>query len=215
MKSKNDLLKIIGILSMIIDHVGYIFFPDIPIFRIIGRLAFPIFAFHIYIGTIYTQNFNRYILRLLAFALISQLPYTLAFQILTLNVLFTLLLAALLLRSIINKKWLVMILIITIAYFIDFDAGIYGIFIPSLFYITKDRPGLTILTWIFWTSLFIGYSHPYYQLYGIIAVILCLINKQFSFKIRITKWFFYIFYPSHLLILATLSVVIFSPIFNK
>ena len=38
-----NMLKIIAAISMLIDHIGYMFFPDVIIFRIIGRLAFPIF----------------------------------------------------------------------------------------------------------------------------------------------------------------------------
>ena len=47
---KNDLLKIIAIISMTLDHIGWLFFPDIIIFRVAGRLAFPIFAYQIALG---------------------------------------------------------------------------------------------------------------------------------------------------------------------
>ncbi|MGE8081458.1 TraX family protein [Peribacillus loiseleuriae] len=210
MKSKNDLLKIIGVLSMAIDHVGYIFFPDNEIFRIIGRLAFPIFAFHIYLGIINTKKFKVYILRLLGFAVISQLPYMLAFQILSLNSLFTLLLSALLIKFFQRKKWFLFFVIIIFSSVVAIDAGLYGVLIPLIFYLTKERPRLTILIWILWTLLFINYSYPSYQLYGIVAIILCLFNTGINLRIRLSKWFFYIFYPAHLLILVTLYVFLYS-----
>lgn len=58
--ARTDLLKWIGILSMVIDHVGYIFFPEEEWFRSVGRLAFPIFAYLIAEGTLRTSNKKQY-----------------------------------------------------------------------------------------------------------------------------------------------------------
>ena len=52
----NNQLKIIAMISMLIDHIGLQMFPDLLIFRIIGRLAFPIFAYMIAEGCFYTKN---------------------------------------------------------------------------------------------------------------------------------------------------------------
>ena len=49
-------LKIIATILMVIDNVGYIIFPSVLAFRIIGRISFPIFAFMIANGTKYTKN---------------------------------------------------------------------------------------------------------------------------------------------------------------
>ena len=62
-------LKTIALLTMTIDHVGYMLqgygiYPIGYIFRIIGRLALPLFCFMIAEGAIHTKNFNRYALRL-------------------------------------------------------------------------------------------------------------------------------------------------------
>lgn len=40
-----DLLKVIAIITMIIDHIGLFFYPDISSFRVIGRISYPLFAF--------------------------------------------------------------------------------------------------------------------------------------------------------------------------
>lgn len=72
---RNDVLKSIAILSMIIDHVGLTFFPDLLIFRTIGRIAFPIFAYQLVKGYKHTSNLSKYAGRLFLFALISYLPY--------------------------------------------------------------------------------------------------------------------------------------------
>lgn len=72
---RNDVLKLIAIITMIIDHVGAAFFPDHQIFRTIGRIAFPIFAYQLAIGYKHTSNLSRYARRLLIFACISYVPY--------------------------------------------------------------------------------------------------------------------------------------------
>jgi hypothetical protein len=95
---RNDMLKIIAILTMLIDHTGYLFFPHQMIFRTIGRIAFPIFAYQIAIGFQKTSSRKKYALRLFLFACISQIPYfwfnpKLDFEWGSLNIMFTLLLA--------------------------------------------------------------------------------------------------------------------------
>ena len=75
-----DFLKLIAILSMAIDHVGSAFFPQYPVFRWIGRLAFPIFAYCLTVGLLYTHDIKRYLIRLSVFALVSQPFYIFAFH---------------------------------------------------------------------------------------------------------------------------------------
>ena len=66
-----DFLKLIAIISMTIDHVGGVFFPEYPVFRYIGRLAFPIFAYCLTVGLLYTHDIKKYLARLALFAVIS------------------------------------------------------------------------------------------------------------------------------------------------
>ena len=49
-------LKIIACISMLIDHLGFVMFPHIPIFHLIGRIAMPVFAFFIAEGAIHTRT---------------------------------------------------------------------------------------------------------------------------------------------------------------
>ena len=58
-------LKIIGMIAMTIDHIGYFLFPQIEAFRIIGRIAYPIFAYMIAEGCRYTRNKVKYLLSVL------------------------------------------------------------------------------------------------------------------------------------------------------
>ena len=67
-------LKIIACIAMVIDHVGAVFYPHMEIFRIIGRLAFPIFAFFIAEGFFHTRSVKKYLARLGACAVVFQIP---------------------------------------------------------------------------------------------------------------------------------------------
>lgn len=71
-------LKILAIVTMLIDHIGMIFFPNVMLFRIVGRVAFIIFAFLLVEGTQHTGNFEKYLLRLLLWAFLSEIPYDFA-----------------------------------------------------------------------------------------------------------------------------------------
>ncbi len=69
-------LKCIAIFTMLIDHIGVLFGGSHTLFmRLIGRVAAPVFLFGIANGYRHTKNVRRYALRILVFALASQLPY--------------------------------------------------------------------------------------------------------------------------------------------
>ena len=101
-------LKCIALITMIIDHVGAILYPEARVLRIIGRIAFPIYAFLVAEGFYHTKNVKKYMLRLLLFALVSEIPFDLALtgQILEFghqNVFFTLF-AGLLLMELYSRQ---------------------------------------------------------------------------------------------------------------
>lgn len=111
--SRKDLssffLRNLAMLLMLIDHTGATLFPDLIWLRYIGRLAFPIFAFLIVEGYFHTKNLQHYLLRLLALAIVTDIPYhlmdtkTWAYQPFH-NVIWTFLIGLVTIRSIDNFR---------------------------------------------------------------------------------------------------------------
>ncbi len=121
-------LKIIACILMAIDHIGAIIYTDNDLYRVIGRLSFPIFAFLLTEGYMHTKNLKKYFLRLFIFAIIPQIPYSLAFGMDILNIFFTLffgMLAILIDDKIVNpyKKWIIIIGIILLSEILHRDYG--------------------------------------------------------------------------------------------
>lgn len=75
---ETDLLKLVAIFAMFIDHMGAALFPGVAQMRIIGRIAFPIFCYTLAAGCCYTRSMGGYALRLLVAALVSQPLYVTA-----------------------------------------------------------------------------------------------------------------------------------------
>ena len=69
------MIKLIAVVTMIIDHIGFVFFPQYTILRIIGRIAMPLFAFSIARGFFYTNSKGKYFFLMILFAAISQVPF--------------------------------------------------------------------------------------------------------------------------------------------
>lgn len=138
------MLKIIAILTMLIDHVGVIFFPDEITYSLVGRLAFPLFCWGVAEGFSRTSHFYKYLTRLVVIALISQIPYQYLFNNIYLNVCFTLALGLLTIKIYASHlhyslKTLIIIIILLIADGLHFEYGIYGVLAVLFFHIYKNR----------------------------------------------------------------------------
>ena len=210
------ILKIIAIISMLFDHAGYILYDGFSWMNYIGRFAFPIFAFLITEGYTHTRNLKKYFLRLLLFAFLSQIPYTLFVNMIhatwSLNILFTLALGlfAIYLYETNLPKWmsvLVTVFCCVIAQFAHFDYGWFGIATIFLFHVFKDKKiwmyvSYAIITFINYFYLYIVNARWEYLLI-IVFDILALLPIHFynQQKGKSLKYFFYLFYPLHLLVL--------------
>lgn len=212
-------LKTIAIITMVIDHVGLLFFPQVFMFRLIGRISFPIFAFLIVNGVVHTSNFNKYILRLSVFALISQIPFYLMTQAvgspgMTLNIFFTLLLGAVLLRQYTRVKNIYLSAIATIGVFllatyVNIDYGFYGIMLIISFYIFKKSAPIGVLALLLSTIYY--YTVPGgsdLQMFALLAVPIIALYKDGEVMSKRYRTLLYWFYPVHICILLMIRYFI-------
>lgn len=89
------IIKIIAVITMLCDHSGDLIIGHISTLNMIGRIAFPLFAFQLVIGYAHTSNLKKYLFRLFVFALISEIPFSIFMHIISgsyfgLNIFFTL-----------------------------------------------------------------------------------------------------------------------------
>ncbi len=205
-------LKIIAIIAMALDHVGFFLYdPEIPysyelhlIFRIIGRIAMPIFCFMIAEGFRKTRDPYRYAARLAIAALISEIPYNLCFfngtpvALGSLNVMFSLLLGLLgliLYKFILDKTklWFVAILalipICLAAHYLGTDYGFYAPLFIFLFYIarsdTQNSKAFTIIV-----ALIFGFREVIeYGLLRFVSVLTSLVPSITRYEPKaLTDW---------------------------
>lgn len=200
-------LKIFAVIFMFIDHIGFVFFPSQIIFRIIGRIAFPIFAFQIGIGFKHTKDKRKHIFTMLLFAIISQIPFRLIHDLYgilaPLNVFFTFALALSIIYCIDEIKHMVVkiplvMIIFIIANYITVDYGILGIALTVLlYYISEVSFGSLIAITSFSATYCFLYDNTL-ELYCMLSIpFLLLFNGKKGANV---KWLFYIFYPLHMLI---------------
>lgn len=214
----NFALKTIAIISMLIDHIGYELFPNQPIWRIIGRLAFPIFAFLIVEGYYHTHSKPEYLVRLGIFGIISEIPFDLLFRSSyidwsTQNVFFTLffgLLSICVFQLFKNKGkyyWIIGLLfssgLAIAAELFHTDYGAYGVIMVMLFYILRNNKELLSLIFILLVVAYAVIKPANIMLFEIAALpLIYLYNGKKGYNSSIIKYGFYAFYPLHLLIIA-------------
>lgn len=209
-------LKCIAVLSMLLDHVGAIYLPEMQWLRIIGRLAFPIFAWLIGMGAIHSKDTLAYARRLGLFAIISEIPFFLAFYdgsvspvAMTHNIFFTLFLGLISILFVRAKhlgsiRYLCALLLAIIAGLLRTDYGMYGVLLMLLLYLCQQIPRLPtrLLCQVLGMSilLYLHLSGINEQFFALVALLpIALYNgKQGP---RYTR-FFYWFYPIHLLLLG-------------
>ena len=166
------LIKLLACVFMAIDHAGKMLFPGVPELRYIGRLAFPLFAYCIAVGAVYTRDPLRYLSRIAALALISQPLYALAlghensamyavsfaesplraawsFYIGSWqkpSILLSLLLGLALLCALRRRQWVLaaMVLVLCARFSANLDYGLSGILLMLLFYLLCPCPPLSL-----------------------------------------------------------------------
>ena len=207
LNQNTNLLKLIAIISMLIDHIGAVFFPNTTILRCIGRLAFPLFFYCTFIGYFKTKNLKKYIIRLFILAVISEPIYILLFNRYELNVCFCLIFELLFLYLLDNKKYLEYIILLTISIlFIPITSYLLmSIFLVPIFYYTKNTKWLFSISYILFYILLTYAGYGFVYLFSIFSLLLIILNDNKNIKIN-NKLFYY-FYPINILILYLIKLL--------
>lgn len=219
----NFILKIIAVITMFIDHLGYTIYGKFSYFNYIGRLAFPIFAFGISEGYIHTKSKKDYLMRLFIFAIISQVPFILFRSMFTngfaLNIFFTLLigLIAIIGYEQCKNKYIGILLVACLGLTADafkMDYGYFGVFMIFIFHIFKEKKLLMNLSFIGlcllkYFPLYIrnNFYYAYILLFVFTILTLIFINLYNGKKGKEMKYFLYGFYPAHLIILYVFNLL--------
>ena len=210
-------LKITAVILMLVDHIGFLFFPANMPLRYLGRISFPIFAFQIVNGFEHTKNREKYILRLLLLTVISQIPSWLFIKTgnplssFSLNVCATFTVGLLLLYIIEEvKPWLLKIplfvLIGAITFFIPFEYGWFGISLILVLYLFKDSKVMLGFVYAWLLGLYCYSKMKLFPLPAICALLpIYLYNGKQGPK---AKYLFYIFYPLHFIVLLAIHSLI-------
>ena len=203
-------LKLLAMLAMTADHIGAVFFPEIPLLRWIGRLAMPVLCFFIGEGLCHTRSPRRYLLRLTGFALLSELPFDLAFyggiewghQ----NVYFTLALGLLALWAIQSRGmegWLLALTAALAAELLGCDYGMYGVLLILLLDRFHRARSEQLAAAALLNLAFFGLQT---QTLSLIALpLLWLYSGK---RGRDDRRLFYLYYPAHLCVLGILRFVL-------
>lgn len=211
-------IKLVAVLTMIVDHIGLYVFPQLYYLRIIGRLSYPLFAWSISNGAVHTKNINLYLVRLLAFSFISQIPYVLlskeaGIYPIGLNVFFTLFLGLMCIKiwKSEQSKALKITEIVSIVFsgqLANVSYGAIGILSILFFYIFEGNLKLTFLSQFF-LYVVIRFGLIMAGVYKITCLSILqptavfsilLINKYNNKQGVKAKYIFYLFYPLHLLL---------------
>lgn len=221
----NNQLKILALIAMTADHVGLQLLPQLGFLRIIGRLAFPIFAYMIAEGCQYTRNRKKYLLTLAVMAALFQIVYFVAMDSVYQGIFVTFTLSVILIfvfdrareRRTVASALLaggVMAAVIFLCTVLprlwsssDFavDYGIWGVLLPGAVYFERKRIGKLLMTALLLSALALEWGGT--QWFALLALIplACYNGQRGKYKM---KNLFYIYYPAHLVVIWLLDMVL-------
>lgn len=223
----NNMLKIIALIAMTIDHIGYFIFPTVLWWRVVGRLAFPIFAYLIAEGCHYTRNKKKHMLTLMIFAILCQVVMSIATKNLMMNIFVTFAISQILIfsfdRAVKRKNApsiILAILILLVVAFImlvlpnllngivklDFDYGFFGAVLPLVIYFGGNKLTKLFLCAIALIPICLM-TRGDIQWFCYFALIPLALYNEKRGKLNL-KYLFYFYYPIHVVVILLISMLI-------
>ncbi|MCW4047035.1 MAG: conjugal transfer protein TraX [Candidatus Bathyarchaeota archaeon] len=218
-----ELLKIVALVTMTADHIGMILYPDLLFLHAVGRLAFPLFAYLITLGVESTKKPRTYLATLLTFAVVSQVPYFLAFRIQPferLNILFPLFLSVLSLYFFNRGNMQVFVPVLSLSVLssilFNMEGTFYVVLTVGAMKLLRSKPELGVIALLALNLVLL----PDIQVLALLAVPLILLHVKNVLKMEIAisddsrlyslrKYSFYAYYPLHLALLYWISITFF------
>ena len=217
-------LKLIAMLAMLADHVGLILFPQMTALRMVGRLAFPIFAYMIAEGCRYTRNRSLYLAQMSALGAGCQIVAAFFGDGWHLNVLITFSMAILTVFAIdgfLKKKNAVSLILMTLAIagvaFVELvapvwfakqgfhpDYGVLGLMLPVLVYFAREKWGKLFFTALILVAM--AWSSGGIQWWSLLTLPLLFFYSGQRGRLKM-KYAFYVFYPLHLAVVYLIGVL--------
>ena len=213
-------LKLLAAFAMLLDHAGILLFPRIAVFRVLGRLAYPIFAYMIAEGCHYTRNQLRYFLMLFGLGAGCQLVYYFFSGDTYLNILLTFSCSVLLIYALQKASqtgkplWAVVFAAgfvgaIGLTQVLTLDYGFWGILVPVLVSFAQIRkfPRWASVLLMGVGLVLLAAEVGGIQYYALLALPILLLYSGKRGKANL-KYFFYIFYPVHLAALQGIAMLV-------
>lgn len=208
-REQRQFIQMAAALTMVIDHIGMLFFPTSIGFRAIGRLSFPLFAFGIAEGVACTRNFWNYFGRILLTAILSQPIYLLTFGLPQGNPLFMLAWGAVALYFRRQGKTAVAAVLLIASYWGKMSYGWYGVWTIFFFGFYRERESLCFYGQLALILLYGWVTKAWIQLLSLFSF--AFLDGKWRIQAlsrRLPRYFFYAFYPLHLLVLWGIKTAI-------
>jgi hypothetical protein len=222
-------IKIIAIIAMTIDHIAWTFFPhyslDAPVLcmKIIGRLTAPIMMFFIAEGYYHTKNIKTYIFRLFIFAIVSHFAYAIAFDkdfipfkktaFDQTSIIWALMLGLIALairesKTLKIKMWqknIIILIVVWAAFPADWSSpAALAILYMGINHGNFKRQMVSLVVCIaLYAAVYAIFLDVVYGLVQMLIILSIPILYQYNGqrgKWKGMKWFFYIYYPAHMLV---------------
>ena len=219
-------LKIIALIAMTLDHAGKLLWPGCVWMQVVGRLAFPIFAYMVAEGGTYTKNRKKYLGMMAGLAFACQLVYLVAMGSLYQSVLVSFTLSIVLIYIVdwakgTGKVWLALVLAVVsygTAWFLsvelpvvlwrtdyNIDYGFAGILLVVGIYYAKGHLAKLAMATVMLAVL--GITFEGIQWYGLLALPLLALYGEERGKHKL-KYLFYIYYPAHLAVVYLIGLLL-------
>ena len=214
-------LKLLAALFMTIDHVGVLLLPHVIVLRILGRLALPICAFMIAEGCRYTRNRLRYFGSVFALGVLCQIVYYMVDRSLYFSILITFSLSIATIYALqdwkeqkTTRSALVFFGAVAGVYALNrvfaIDYGFWGCMLPvfaAAFQKTAwDRPWVNLgMLGLGLLVLAADLGQIQYYALPALPLLACYNGRRGRWKL---KYFFYLFYPIHLVLLQGIALLL-------